>query len=213
MAEVKTYTPVQFWQEATDSTNLSDYVVIGNCPTQPYGKNYQVKLGRGQIEGTDWTFLNLDMSVLKDYASKILNDTVIVEFSADVGQQMDSKAGLMASGVLDYDSFYDLKFGFDKKVGIYSRESAPNHAMALIGYDKVNDKITKWKVENSWGTDRGKDGFFLMTDEWFDKYGYDLVIPKKYLSPEHLKLWETPPVVLPFWDPLARVAQVGGYQD
>lgn len=213
MGEVKTYTPTEFWQEVTDGVDLRDYVVLGHCPTQPLGKNYRIILTREQVESTDWTFLNMEMKVLKEYAHKILADTIPVQFSVDMGRQMDSKAGLMAQGVYDYESFYGVGFDFDKKVGIYSRDSAPNHSMVLVGYDEAEGKVAKWKIENSWGTDRGDDGFFLMTDEWFDLFGYSIVLHKDNLSPEHLELTKTKPVDLPFWDPLARIAQVGGYLD
>lgn len=35
---------------------------------------------------------------------------------------------------------------------------------------------------NSWGDDIKDQGFFVMTDEWLDKYTYQIVINKKYLS-------------------------------
>ena len=202
--------PKQFYDEIV-GIDLNDYIVIGNCPTQPYGKNYSIKLGRGQVEGIDWTFLNMEMNVLKDLAYKALMDTVPVEFSVDMGPFVESKSGYMALDLFDYESLYGVEFPFDKSVWILSRESAPNHAMVLVGVDVVNDKPVKWKIENSWGTDRGDEGFFVMTDEWFDNFGYSIVIEKKYLPEEILKLLDTKPIELPFWDPLARVVSVGGY--
>jgi bleomycin hydrolase len=207
---VKTYTPQSFYQEVV-GINLDDYAVIGNCPSQPYGKNYRIKLGRGQLEGMDWTFLNMEMGVLKDLAYKTLLDTIPVQLSVDMGQQVDSKVGYMVDGLFDYESLYNLKFGFDKVGWVLTRDSAPNHSMVIVGMDTLNGKPTKWKIENSWGTDRGKDGFFLMSDDWFDKFGYAVVIHKKYIPEDILKLLETTPEELPFWDPLARTISVGGW--
>lgn len=209
---MKTYTPKSFYDEVV-GVDLKQYVVIGNCPSQPFGKNYQVKLGRGQLEGMDWTFLNLEMERLKSYAFKVLQDTVPIEFSVDIGQQKDSKKGFLALGLFDYEALLGVKLPFDKAAWIITRESAPNHSMALVGVDVVEGKPVKWKVENSWGTDRGDDGFFMMTDDWFGNFGFSIVIDKKYLDEDVLKMLEAKPVMLPFWDPLARTISVDGYDN
>jgi bleomycin hydrolase len=45
-----------------------------------------------------------------------------------------------------------------------------------------------------------------MMDEWFDQYVYEVVVRKEYLSQELLKILETEPVVLSFWDPLCGLS-------
>ena len=204
-------TPMDFYKEVYGEVVLDDFIVIGNCPTQPYNKNYQIKVARGQLESADWTFFNLPMDDIKYYAHKLISEGQAVEYSCDVGKQMDSKPGYMAMGIYNFESVYGLDLEFTKEVGILGRESAPNHAMVLIGYDELDGKVVKWKVENSWGDDRGEKGIFLMTDEWFDRYGYSIVIPRAALKDEHKTLIEGKPIQVPFWDPLARIAQVGGY--
>jgi bleomycin hydrolase len=64
-------------------------------------------------------------------------------------------------------------------------------------------------VENSWGDKNGDKGFMVMTDRWFDEYNYEVVVEKKYLSPELLALLETDPVGLPPWDPMGALASAG----
>lgn len=211
ISETKTYTPKSFYDEFI-GVDLNEYVVLGNCPSQPYGKNYRIKLGRGQIEGTDWTFLNMEMSVLKEAALKCLQDSTLLEFSVDMtGKQRNSKTGFMAMELYDYESVYGVKFPLNKTQMVLTRDSAPNHAMVLTGVDLKEGKPLKWKIENSWGSDAGDDGFFIMTDEWFDNWGYSVVVNKKYLPPEVVELTKTEPVMLPFWDPLAKAVSVEGY--
>jgi len=41
-----------------------------------------------------------------------------------------------------------------------------------------------------------------MYDKWFDYYLYEVVIPKKNLTPEMLKLLKQKPIVVPPWDPM-----------
>jgi bleomycin hydrolase len=46
-----------------------------------------------------------------------------------------------------------------------------------------------------------------MMDEWFDEYVYEVVVRKEYLSPELVKILDTEPLVLPFWDPMCSLAK------
>ena len=78
--------------------------------------------------------------------------------------------------------------------------------MVIEGVDLIGGKPQKWWVENSWGSDRGDDGFFTMTDDWFDEYVYDVVIPKKYLERDVLAILKQKPIPLPVWDPVWRYA-------
>ena len=45
------------------------------------------------------------------------------------------------------------------------------HAMVISGVhiDPTSGRPTRYKVENSWGEDRGDKGYFVMTDRWFDE--------------------------------------------
>jgi len=90
----------------------------------------------------------------------------------------------------------------DKGTRLTYGEGKASHLMTLTGVDIVDDKPVKWKVENSWGTDYGKKGYFIMSDEWFDEYVYELIVPKKYLTPEMLTALAQPPIVLPYWHPM-----------
>ena len=56
------------------------------------------------------------------------------------------------------------------------------HAMLFTGVDLINNKPQKWRVENSWGNKNGDNGYYLMSDSWFDEYNYEVVIDKKYLN-------------------------------
>ena len=65
---------------------------------------------------------------------------------------------------------------------------------------------TRWRIENSWGKDSGKEGYLLMTDEWFSEFVYEVVVDKTLLSTEILNVLEQDPVVLPPWDPMGSLA-------
>jgi bleomycin hydrolase len=79
--------------------------------------------------------------------------------------------------------------------------------MLFTGVDLVNDKPTKWRVENSWGDKSGAKGYFLMTDKWFDEYNFEVVVDKKYLPKRILDLFKREPVKLEPWDPMGSLAR------
>ena len=60
----------------------------------------------------------------------------------------------------------------------------------------------KWQVENSWGAKSGFNGTLIMTDEWFDEYMFRLVVEKKYVPEDIMKMLDQEPVMLPAWDPM-----------
>ena len=86
------------------------------------------------------------------------------------------------------------------------RESAMNHAMVITGVNVDNDKPTKWKIQNSWGDQTANKGYFIATDSWFEKYVYQAVINKKYLTEEELRILEKKPIELEPWDPMGTLA-------
>ena len=54
--------------------------------------------------------------------------------------------------------------------------------------------------------DAGRDGYYTMTDRWFDEYTYQIVVNRKYLPKEVLEAYEQEPIVLKPWDPMGSLA-------
>jgi len=65
----------------------------------------------------------------------------------------------------------------------------------------------KFRVENSWGDERGEKGYFLMTADWFKEYVFEVVIDKSFLTKEVLDVFHQKPIVLPAWDPMGTLAR------
>ena len=94
-------------------------------------------------------------------------------------------------------------FGMDKKQRIQTFASGSTHAMTLTAVDlDQTGKPVKWMVENSWGADRGYQGFLIMTDEWFNEYMFRLVVESRYATAKVKELLKQTPVKLPAWDPM-----------
>ena len=81
-----------------------------------------------------------------------------------------------------------------------------NHAMCITGVSFKDGVPSKWKIENSWGTDRAKAGYYIMSASLFDQFVYQAVVDKKYLSKEELRAVSNKPVVLKPWDPMGSLA-------
>jgi len=86
--------------------------------------------------------------------------------------------------------------------------------MALVGVDVIDEdpeQVIKWKVENSWGEYGGGDpGYLMMTQEWFSKYGYEIVVDPAYFDDKTrlaFSKYEFDPILLPYNDAFGAVAR------
>jgi bleomycin hydrolase len=197
----ETLTPRQFYKEKI-GIDLSQYVSLMNHPMHPYGKHYVFARSRNMSDGRDQHFLNVEVADMKKWAAKSICDGQPVCFGCDVGRDQDR--GIMALGLRDYQSLLGVDLSLDKADGLLMRGSASTHVMVFVAVDLVDGKPLKWKVENSWGKDKGKDGYWHLYDSWFDRYVYGLAIRKAYLPRKTLQLLDEKPTTLPMWDPLAE---------
>ena len=194
-------TPLDFYHQYFD-TNFNDYVVVTNAPDHEYGKVYSMPTQDSVVGGVPIKFMNVPFKDLQEAAIKQLKAGETVWVGNDVLQQMDRKRGLMDAKLYHRAELLDVDFTMDKKDRLESRQAMVSHAMTLTGFDMVNDQPSRWKIENSWGKDNGDNGYFVMTQDWFEEYTYEAVINKKYLSADLQKLADSEPVELTAWDSL-----------
>ncbi|MGC9393249.1 MAG: C1 family peptidase [Anaerolineae bacterium] len=202
-------TPLDFYAEYV-GIDLDDMVCLINAPTQdkPYNKLYTVAYLGNVVGGQPVRYLNADVKILKKAAVDSIVDGQAVWFGSDVGQMLERDLGLLDMDVYDYELVYGVPFALDKAGRLDYGHSRMTHAMLLTGVDlDETGRPVKWRVENSWGTKRGDEGYMLMTDRWFEEYLYEIAVSKRYLSPDLLAVLETEPVVLPPWDPMGALAR------
>ena len=206
-----TFTPQEFFAEAVDM-DPDDFVSVISAPTadKPYDRTYTVARLGNVIEAGGVRYLNLPPAELKRLAIAQLKDDLPVWFGCDVDQSFVRTDGIMDLDALDIDGLFgfDIIAGFDKAQRLDYRESLMTHAMVLEGVNlDAAGNSTLWKVENSWGKDHGRDGFCALADSWFDEYVYQVIVDKKYLTPEQREIFETcEPIELAPWDPLGSLA-------
>ncbi|MEA3376658.1 MAG: C1 family peptidase [Chloroflexota bacterium] len=202
-------TPAGFF-ETYVGFDLDDAACLINAPTEdkPYRRMYTVQFLGNVVDGEIVRYLNVEMETLKQAAVEMIKGGKAVWFGCDVGKWLERKIGVMDPGIYDYELVYGTEFELDKAGRLDYGHSRMTHAMVLTGVDLDDEgRPMKWRVENSWGTDSGDEGYMLMTDAWFDEFVYELTVSKGVLGPELVEVLETEPVVLPPWDPMGALAR------
>ena len=201
------FTPNSFFDKFIGS-EIDNYVSIIDSPTQdkPYGKTYTIAYLGNVIGGKEITHLNLPINRMKELVISQLKDGEIVWFGSDCGKEGNREDGIWDPNQFDFASAFGMDFSYSKEDALNYHMSVMNHAMCITGVNLIDDTPTKWKIENSWGTDRAKAGYYMMSDEWFDKYVYQAVIHKKYLNKKELKALDGKKIILKPWDPMGSLA-------
>ncbi len=185
--------------------NPDDYVTLLNLPAEGYDfkQTYIVELGQNTVGASDMVFLNMDMPVLKDAAIKSIKAGDPILYASDAGPGRDTKAGYYHHALFDYENLLNMSFPMDKGQRVAYFDTQCNHLQLFIGVDLVKGKPVKWKIENSWGKQFGKEGIFMMSDGWFDEYVFTVLAHKKYVPASVLKLFKKKPKLIPLGGPFA----------
>jgi bleomycin hydrolase len=211
---VKGLTPVSFYKTyIEDNYDVSRMVILRNDPrsTMQYKEVYSCDLINSMVGGQPELTFNLCMEDIKRITAKTVMSGHPVWFACEVQRDFNVYYGLLAVEGYDYDSMLGLPMRQTKEESILTRNGGPSHAMAIVGLNVIGENqdgpiVDKWKIENSWGEfNVGDPGYLQMTDAWFDRYGYDVVVPIDMLPDNLREIYEERrlnPVMLPFNDPL-----------
>ena len=197
----KNLTPVEFFNKYFD-VDLDDYVVLTNAPDHEYNTLYHLSSQENVDGGSPILFLNVPMEFLGQAAIAQLKDGEAVWFGNDVLRQMDRKTGYLDTELYQLDELFGINSQLTKAERLATGIGTVSHAMTLVGVDEDHGDIRQWKVENSWGDKIGAKGFFVMSQDWFNDYVYEVVVHKKYLTKDQQALLTSTPVELDPWDSL-----------
>ncbi len=120
---------------------------------------------------------------------------------------MQRDDGVWDAALFDYEGVYGTELAMDKESRVRRHDSLMTHAILLTGVDVLDGRSRRWRVENSWGTTGGAEGFYTMNDSWFDEYVFEVVVSKQRLSADLVAALDTEPTVLPAWDPMGALAR------
>jgi bleomycin hydrolase len=188
---------------------ISEYVCLVHDPrsSSPTGRTFTVEYLGNVLGAPPVTYLNVDMAVIKDIASQTLQQGEPVWFGCDVGKMMSNDYAVWDANLYDLSSVYDTAFTLDKADRLVYHETQMTHAMLFTGVDVLGGVPRRWRVENSWGADKGKDGFYTMNDSWFDEYVFEIAARRGTLPEALQQALDTKPIVLPAWDPMGALAR------
>ena len=202
----KKYTPQSFYQEIVGGPLNGSFIMVMNDPRREYYKTYEVEYDRHVYDGHNWKYLNLPMEDIETLAIASLKDGRKLYSSYDVGKQLDRKRGYCDTENFDYASLFNTTFNMTKAERISTFDSGSTHAMTLTAVDlDPQGQPLKWKVENSWGTASGHQGYVIRTARWFREYMFRLVVDKQNVSDKLLKDFEQKPVMVMPEDPLFQM--------
>jgi bleomycin hydrolase len=188
---------------------IDDYVCLVNDPrpTSPIGRTFTVDYLGNVLGAPPVTYLNVEVALMKDIARESLEGGTPVWFGCDVGQMMNNDAALWDAHLYDLPAVYDTEFTLDKADRLAYHETQMTHAMLFTGVDVVDGAPRRWRVENSWGKEKGREGFYTMNDSWFDEYVFEIAAPRDRLPEALQQALSGDPIVLPAWDPMGSLAR------
>lgn len=202
-------TPLGFYKDVVQY-DASKAVSLLHDPRNQYDSVIEVdKLGN--VVGRPYVrYLNTDIDVLAETAIKLIQANKAVFFGTHTPIYHDN-----SSGIIDTELWDTSLIGYsptqNKADRLRYHQSLMTHAMAFTGVhlDPTTGKPVRWKVENSWGSERGQKGFYIMTHAFFKEYVYQVVAQKEDLSEKLAKVWDDQVVskVLPPWDPCGALAK------
>jgi bleomycin hydrolase len=188
---------------------VDEYVCLVHDPrpSSPAGRTFTVDYLGNVLGAPPVIYLNVGIPLIKDIAVKALQAGEPVWFGCDVGKMMSNEYGVWDAGLYDLPSVYDTAFTLGKAERLAYHETQMTHAMLFTGVDVLDGVTRRWRVENSWGTDKGKDGFYTMNDSWFDEYVFEIAARRDALPEDLRQALDTEPIVLPAWDPMGSLAR------
>ena len=177
-----TTTPVDFASSLSSPTairanagsDVNSLFSLVNDPRNEYTKLLTVDRLGNVREGRPITYVNVPVATLKAAAISMLRTGLPVFFGCDVGKYSNSASGIMDTALFDYEVAFNVKLGMDKNQRLRTGESAMTHAMVFTGAHIVDGQAVRWRVQNSWGEAAGDKGFFVMSDEWFSEFVYQV---------------------------------------
>ncbi|KAG8147450.1 putative Bleomycin hydrolase protein [Naja naja] len=181
--------PVKFYQ---------DHVCLVNDPRprNKYNQLYTVDYLGNMVGGRKTLYNNQPVELLKKMVAASIQDGEVKIILAVCRYNHELMFGVSVKNMKKDER---LIFG----------DSMMTHAMVITAFTKKEEPdegYEKWRVENSWGEDRGNKGYLLMTDDWFSEFVYEVVIDRKHVPEEVLEVLQQEPICLPAWDPMGALA-------
>ncbi|XP_065362716.1 bleomycin hydrolase [Calliphora vicina] len=205
--------PLEFYNTMVKPLfNVEDKVclVTDPRPSSKYNQAYTVDCLGNVVDGRPVLYNNQPVEILLQMVVASIKAGEPVWFGCEVSKRFAPRQGIEDLNVHDFKLVFDIDIqkSLTKADRLIYGESAMTHAMVFtaVSLDE-NSEPKKLRVENSWGEDRGEKGYLVMSAEWFKEFGFEVVVDKKYVPADILRVFEQEPIVLPAWDPMGTLAE------
>ena len=194
-------TPIEFKKKFLD-LKLEDFITIGNMPmyNKEYYKVYKKKYMGNLYNASYVKYLNLPIEELKELTIKQLKDNIPVYMGAHILKFRDKKSGILDTRLYNYETTLNFK-KLSKEDALNLYDIKMHHAMTFIGVNLRDGKAQRWKIEDSYGNKEKVNGCYVMNDNFFNEFVLSVIIDKKYLTEEQLKLLEQEPIEFNIGEP------------
>ena len=203
-------TPQEFQQRYV-GFHADDYVDLISVPgdTRPFERIVGIRWMDTVVGAPGMRMLNMPMEVLERAVVASLKAGRGCYMACDVGQEfarhIEDFPGVLGLDTIDAEGLFGTDLAMDKATMYDMRESCMTHAMTFQGVELGPDGVpAAWRVENSWGKDACKDGYLIMSGDWYRLYGGEVVVRREFADEHTLKLWDTLPTDM--CDPWSAVA-------
>lgn len=186
---LKNTTPNQFVEQFL-SIDIENFVFISNVPkkNRKYGEKLKNPSSININKMKYVEFLHISAQELKELSIKQLKDNIPVMVGIYIRKFADKISGVLDTRLYDYESLVKYK-NLNKEDGMLLGDIELHHWMTITGVQIEEGSPKRWKVEDSYGDKEKVNGYYIMNDNYFDKYVFTVIIDKKYLSKKQLELY------------------------
>lgn len=193
-------TPKEFYDKYIGIDLIDGYVEISSYQDE------KIKYNNVYMEDESSRISGKDNNITLNLSPKEFNGLILKQLKAKEPVYFYcSTTSKRVDGIwLDIMERYGEIFGIDLKLDnnsiLKTNGITGYHCMIITGANIIDNKVTKWKIENSWGSKYGKQGYYVATDDWVKNYVHRIVINKKYLTAKQLEIMNQDIIRLEKWD-------------
>lgn len=151
-------TPLELYADLAPAFKPDQTISLVNQPNYELGKLYTVDRSQNVFGGRKTEYVNTEIEDLVQAVIKMIKADEPVWFACDAGASGDTMKGIWDVDVRDIEGAFGTKFGMNKAERLDTCASSPTHAMMISGVHVEYGKPVRYRIENSWGSDRGEKG-------------------------------------------------------
>ena len=164
----KDITPKEFYDKYIGIDLEDEYVEVISYEDEKikYNNVYEEEESSKIIGKNDYATLNLPSKEFKNLILKSLKAKEPVYFyCSTTSKRID---GVWIDTMERYGELFGIDLKLDNNSILMTNGITNYHCMIITGVNIIDNKIDKWKIENSWGSKNGNNGYYVATDDFMN---------------------------------------------